>query len=71
MVQRPSAQTEQPRTNGLSDVASPYLGSPPDHSMAFDVKEIADVSVANVSTADVTAKPQNGTYLGSLRSYWA
>ncbi|KAL2011709.1 hypothetical protein VTN00DRAFT_4427 [Thermoascus crustaceus] len=64
MVQRPSAQTEQPRTNGLSDVASPYLGSPPDHSMAFDVKEIADVSVANVSTADVTAKPQNGASTG-------
>lgn len=60
MVQRVSPQPEQPRPNGLSDVASPFLGSPPDHSMAFDIKEIADVAVANVSTADLVAKPQNG-----------
>jgi hypothetical protein len=61
MVQRASAQTEQSRANGLSDAASPFLGSSPDHSMSFDTKEIADVAVANVSTTDVVAKEPNGT----------
>ncbi|KAL1964269.1 hypothetical protein VTN77DRAFT_7089 [Rasamsonia byssochlamydoides] len=64
MVQRVSPQTEQTRPNGLSDVASPYLGSAPDHSMSFDIKEIADVAVANVSTADMTAKEPNGASTG-------
>lgn len=61
MVQCPT-QSDQAGANGLSDATSPYLGSAPDHSMSFDIKEIADVSVANVSTANVTAKEQNGVY---------
>jgi hypothetical protein len=60
MVQRPATQSEQSRSNTLSDAGSPFLGSPPDHSMAFDIKEIADVQVTNVFTAEVAAKEQNG-----------
>ncbi|KAN0067590.1 hypothetical protein V8E54_014155 [Elaphomyces granulatus] len=64
MVQRPATQSEQSRSNTLSDAGSPFLGSPPDHSMAFDIKEIADVQVTNVFTAEVAAKEQNGAPVG-------
>lgn len=59
MAQRASKQDLQ-RTNGVSDVASPFMGSAPDHSMSFDVKDVVDISVPNVSTAEVTAKESNG-----------
>jgi hypothetical protein len=59
MVQRPSKQDLQ-RTNGVSDATSPFLGSGADHSMVFDVKDVVDISVANASTTDVTAKAPNG-----------
>lgn len=59
MVQRASKQDQQ-GTNGVSDGASPFLGSAPSHSMSFDAKEVVDISVANVSPADVTTKPSNG-----------
>ncbi|KAJ9358333.1 hypothetical protein DTO027B9_2524 [Paecilomyces variotii] len=68
MVHRPSAQSDQTRANGLSDVASPYLGSAPDHSMSFDIKEIADLSVAEVSTANMTQKEQNGGGAAGFRT---
>lgn len=59
MVQRLS-KPDQPRSNGVSDVAAPFLGSAPDHSMVFDAKDIVDISVPNVSPADVTSKASNG-----------
>ena len=59
MAQRASKQDLQ-RTNGVSDIASPFMGSAPDHSMSFDVKDVVDISVPNVSTAEVTAKESNG-----------
>lgn len=59
MVQRPTKQ-EQNRANGVSDATSPFLGSAPDHSMSFDVKDVVEISVPNVSTSDVTAKGANG-----------
>ncbi|KAJ5379336.1 hypothetical protein N7509_012455 [Penicillium cosmopolitanum] len=59
MVQRTS-QENQPKSNGVSDVTTPYLGAAPEHSMAFDVKDIADISVPNVSPAEVSAKETNG-----------
>ncbi|KAJ5086404.1 SM domain found in ataxin-2 [Penicillium alfredii] len=59
MVQRAS-QENQPKANGVSDVTSPYLGAAPEHSMAFDVKDVADISVPNVSTAEVSVKESNG-----------
>lgn len=64
MVQKP-AQQDSLRSNGVSDIASPYLGSAPDHSMTFDVKDIADVSVANVSTTDIIVKESNGMHICS------
>lgn len=59
MVQRPAKQDHQ-RANGVSDVVSPFLGTAPDHSMSFDVKDVVDIAVSNVSTAEVTAKAPNG-----------
>ncbi|PYH98333.1 hypothetical protein BO71DRAFT_65829 [Aspergillus ellipticus CBS 707.79] len=63
MVQRP-AKTEQHRSNGVSEASSPFMGSAPDHSMSFDVKDVADISVPNVSTAEVAAKGSNGASVG-------
>lgn len=59
MVQRAS-QENQPKTNGMSEVTSPYLGTGPDHSMAFDIKDVADIAVPNVVPAEVSAKEPNG-----------
>ena len=59
MVQRAS-QENQPKSNGVSDAVTPYLGSAPEHSMTFDVKDIADIAVPNVSPAEVSAKESNG-----------
>jgi len=58
MVQR--SKPDQSRTNGVSDVAAPFLGSPPEHSMIFDAKDVLDISIADVSPADVTTKTSNG-----------
>lgn len=58
MVQRP----DQSRSNGATNAAAPFLGSAPDHSMVFDAKDVVDISVANVSPADVTSKPSNGMH---------
>ncbi|PWY81855.1 PAB1 binding protein [Aspergillus heteromorphus CBS 117.55] len=63
MVQRPS-KSEQHRSNGVSEASSPFMGSAPDHSMSFDFKDVADISVPNVSTADVTVKGSNGASVG-------
>lgn len=46
--------------NGVSDATSPYLGSAPEHSMAFDIKDVADIAVPNVSPAEVSVKESNG-----------
>lgn len=59
MVQRVS-QDNQPKTNGVSDMSSPYLGVAPEHSMVFDIKDVADIAVPNVSPAEVSAKESNG-----------
>lgn len=59
MVQRASQQN-QGKTNGVSDTTSPYVGSAPEHSMAFDIKDIADIFVPNVSPAELSVKESNG-----------
>ena len=56
MAQRTSP-SDQGRANGAND---PYLGSAPDYSMVFDVKDVVDVAVANVSTTEVIAKEATG-----------
>lgn len=61
MVQR-APQDGQPKANGVSDVASPYLGSGPEHSMAFDIRDVADIAVPNVSPAEVSVKEANGRH---------
>lgn len=59
MVQRAS-QENQSKPNGVSEASTPYLGSAPEHSMAFDIKDVADIAVPNVSPAEVSAKESNG-----------
>ncbi|KAJ5494588.1 SM domain found in ataxin-2 [Penicillium fimorum] len=63
MVQRTS-QEGQPRANGVSDVATPYIGPGPEHIMSFDIKDVVDISVPNVTTAEVSAKEPNGASQG-------
>ncbi|EEH07167.1 predicted protein [Histoplasma capsulatum G186AR] len=61
MTQRCSSpQADNGRSNGLSDLSSPYIGSGVDHQMIFDVQDVADVCVENVSTAGIAAKEHNG-----------
>ncbi|KAL4888449.1 hypothetical protein BDV59DRAFT_206148 [Aspergillus ambiguus] len=55
MVQR-TTKSDQQRANGTNESSSPFLGSAPNHSVAFDLKDVRDISVANVSTSDVLAK---------------
>ncbi|KAJ5689725.1 hypothetical protein N7462_004117 [Penicillium macrosclerotiorum] len=63
MVQRTSQET-QAKPNGVSDVSSPYIGAGPEHSMAFDIKDIANIAVPNVSPAEVSVKEPNGASAG-------
>ncbi|KAL2794201.1 hypothetical protein BJX66DRAFT_304256 [Aspergillus keveii] len=62
MTQRQSKQ-DQNRTNGVSDSTSPFIGSAPEHSVTFNVNDVVDISVLNVTTTDVLAKP-NGAAVG-------
>ncbi|PGH12073.1 hypothetical protein AJ79_04472 [Helicocarpus griseus UAMH5409] len=65
MAQRCSSpQSDQGRSNGLSDHTSPYIGADVDHRMIFDAQDIADVGVQNVSTSGIAAKEQNGASTG-------
>lgn len=59
MVQRAS-QEGQFRANGVSDAATPFLGSAPEHIMSFEIKDVIDISVPNVTTAEISAKEPNG-----------
>lgn len=70
MVQR-AAQENQGKANGVSDTTTPYVGSAPEHSMAFDIKDVADISVPNVVPAEVSVKESNGKicahYIGTSK----
>ncbi|KAF9886121.1 hypothetical protein FE257_012056 [Aspergillus nanangensis] len=63
MVQSLSKSDTQ-RANGVSESASPFLGSAPDHAMAWDARDLLDIAVAGVSTSDVTIKGPNGATTG-------
>ncbi|KAK1150270.1 poly(A)-binding protein binding protein [Aspergillus melleus] len=63
MVQR-QQNKEQQRANGVSETASPYMGTAPDHTVSFDIRDVADIAVANVSTSEVIAKSSNGASSG-------
>ncbi|KAL5043642.1 hypothetical protein BDW71DRAFT_115795 [Aspergillus fruticulosus] len=60
MTQRHLKQ-EQQRANRVSDVASPFFGSAPEHIMTFNINDVLDVSVLNVTTTDLSAKPNGAT----------
>ena len=60
MVQRASEES-QPKSNGVSEIASAYLGTGIDHAMLFDVKDVADISVPNVVPAEVSVKESTAT----------
>ncbi|CAG8036848.1 unnamed protein product [Penicillium olsonii] len=63
MAQRAS-QDGQFRTNGVSDAATPFLGSAPEHIMSFEIKDVIDIDVPNVTTAEISAKEPNGASQG-------
>ncbi|KAL4781535.1 hypothetical protein BJX76DRAFT_13807 [Aspergillus varians] len=67
MTQRQSKQDQQ-RTNGVSEVTSPFLGSAPEHNMTFNMSDVVDVSVPNVTTTDVLAKPNGNAASAGFRT---
>ena len=60
MVQqvRSSSKSE---VNGNQEASGEYIGIGDDHSMSFDIKEVADLAVDNV-TFDHRDKTQNGKF---------
>lgn len=60
MTRRSSVDPESARSNGTSHQTSPYLGGAPDHKMIFEVQDIANITVAGVSTSGMGIKEQNG-----------
>ncbi|GAB7364901.1 hypothetical protein MBLNU230_g5692t1 [Neophaeotheca triangularis] len=60
MVKR-TRQANHQQVNGAAATADEFTGEGEDHSMVFDVRDTADLSVSNVTTA--SARPtQNGTF---------
>jgi hypothetical protein len=59
MTQRQAKQDQQ-RANGVSDAASPFFGPAPEHIVTFNMNDVVDIAVLNVTTTDVLAK-SNGT----------
>ncbi|KAI9376800.1 hypothetical protein BJX61DRAFT_3820 [Aspergillus egyptiacus] len=62
MTRRQSRQ-DQHQGNGVSDVASPFIGPAPEHPVTFHMSDVIDISVMNVTTTDALAKP-NGASSG-------
>jgi hypothetical protein len=58
MVKRTRLASQQ-QTNGNAELSDEYIGEGDDHIMHFDVQDTADLSVANVVTANAHAT-QNG-----------
>ena len=66
MVKR-TRLASHPQTNGNTELSDEYTGEGDDHIMHFDVQDTADLSVANVVTANAHAA-QNGTPRSSRHS---
>ncbi|KAL4868113.1 hypothetical protein BDV12DRAFT_106125 [Aspergillus spectabilis] len=62
MTQRQAKQDQQ-RANGVSDAASPFFGPAPEHIVTFNMNDVVDIAVLNVTTTDVLAK-SNGASTG-------
>ena len=58
MTKRVSSQSQQ--VNGSADSSDEYVGHGENHTMVFDMKDIAQVSVPNVSADKIQAKLANG-----------
>jgi hypothetical protein len=58
MVKRTRLASHQ-QTNGNTELSDEYIGEGDDHIMHFDVQDTANLSVANVVTANAHAA-QNG-----------
>lgn len=59
MTKRVSVQSRQPNGNAES-AADPYIGHGENHCLVFDIKDIVQISVPNVSTEKVQVKLTNG-----------
>ncbi|KAL4877154.1 hypothetical protein BJY04DRAFT_230841 [Aspergillus karnatakaensis] len=55
MTQRQAKQDQQ-RANGVSDAATPFFGPAPEHIVTFNMNDVVDIAVLNVTTTDVLAK---------------
>ena len=62
MARRYSSDSDAIRSNGSAE-SSPYIGAAPDHQMILEAQDVVSVAVANVTTAGVTAKEQNGAFI--------
>lgn len=58
MVQK--THSEEAQANGVAEHEIIFVGSGKDHAMAFDVKDVVELSVENVSSTETASKNQNG-----------
>ena len=56
---RATQSTSETQANGVKDQASAFVGSGPNFAMTFSLRELADISMPELSTLD-TPKSQNG-----------
>lgn len=55
------------QTNGVAEHDSPFVGSGSDFAMIFNVRDVADVNISELSIPDA-ARSQNGKHGHNLRS---
>ena len=60
MVKRKAAGSDR-RPGGTDGASSGYIGSGPEHSMYFDIKDVVELAVDGVEFGDRSTKGPNGT----------
>jgi hypothetical protein len=58
MVQK--THSEEAQANGVAEHDTIFVGSGKDHTIAFDVKDVVELSVENVTSTETSSKNQNG-----------
>lgn len=49
------------QVNGVERATAGYVGSGPEYSMRFDMKDVADLAIGGITFGDSSSKTQNGT----------
>ena len=52
-------ELQNAQVNGVTPREAAFTGSGPEHAMDFDIRDVADVSISDLSLLETT-KPQNG-----------